>query len=135
MSKGPVHLIATIYPREGKADRVSPVLFVILILIQDYIMCIPSPANENKPVYEICIQVIELLTTMAKFVQENEPKTLKYQLHREINKKSGVDDIVMLERCVSCRPLITSLHSVLHFRIYFWGTGKVMDFLIFGGRF
>jgi hypothetical protein len=37
---------------------------------------------------------------MAKFVQENEPRTLKYQLHREINKKTGVDDLVMLERCV-----------------------------------
>jgi hypothetical protein len=44
------------------------------------------------------VQVVELLTNMTKVVKENEPKTLKYQLHREINKKTGVDDLVMLER-------------------------------------
>jgi hypothetical protein len=51
---------------------------------------------------------------MAKFVKENEPKTLKYQLHREINKKTGVDDLVMLERCVAfCSVSFLSFLAVL----------------------
>ena len=50
---------------------------------------------------------------MAKFVQETEPSTLKYQLHREINKKTGVDELVMLERCVFCRLLFVSPLSPL----------------------
>jgi hypothetical protein len=41
--------------------------------------------------------VIELLNGMSKFVQENEPQTLRYQIHREVNKKTGVDDLVLLE--------------------------------------
>jgi quinol monooxygenase YgiN len=61
-----------------------------------------TPSTKEKYIYGMCTQVIELLTSMAKFVKENEPKTLKYQLHREINKKTGVDDLVMLERYIAC---------------------------------
>jgi hypothetical protein len=45
--------------------------------------------NESK--------VVELLHEMCVFVEENEPRTLKYQLHREINKATGEDDVVMWE--------------------------------------
>jgi hypothetical protein len=30
-------------------------------------------------------------------VYANEPTTLKYQLVREVNKKSGVEEVIMLE--------------------------------------
>jgi hypothetical protein len=53
---------------------------------------------------------------MAKWVKENEPKTLKYQLHREINKNTGVDDLVMLERCVYHSPLLLHVFFSLDFK-------------------
>lgn len=34
---------------------------------------------------------------MSTFVKENEPQTLKYQMHREINNTTGEDDVVMWE--------------------------------------
>jgi hypothetical protein len=42
-------------------------------------------------------QIIELLAIMCEFVKEHEPRTLKYQMHREINKTTGEDDVVMWE--------------------------------------
>jgi len=50
---------------------------------------------------------------MTKFVKENEPKTLKYQLQREINKKTGVDNLIMLERCVSAHALFLFVCSLV----------------------
>ena len=37
---------------------------------------------------------------MSSFVKKNEPGTLKYQIMRETNKKSGVEEVVMFERYV-----------------------------------
>ncbi|KAF8866038.1 hypothetical protein BDZ45DRAFT_668420 [Acephala macrosclerotiorum] len=55
-------LIAILYPKEGKADR-----------------------------------VVELLQQVAGYVKDNEPGTLKYQIVRQVNKKSGAEEIIMLE--------------------------------------
>jgi quinol monooxygenase YgiN len=59
--------------------------------------------NESK--------VVELLHEMCVFVEENEPRTLKYQLHREINKTTGEDDVVMWETYVYSLPLCVIYNS------------------------
>lgn len=38
---------------------------------------------------------------VAEYVQNSEPTTLKYQILVQKNKKTGVDEIVVLERSVS----------------------------------
>ncbi|KAG4027756.1 hypothetical protein MFRU_027g00490 [Monilinia fructicola] len=57
-----IDLVAIIFPKEGKADRVA-----------------------------------ELLNEVSAYVQENEPGTLKYEVNKEINKKSGAVEIIMME--------------------------------------
>ena len=42
-------------------------------------------------------QIAELLGAHAKWVEANEPKTLKYELKRETNKKTGVEELIMVE--------------------------------------
>jgi quinol monooxygenase YgiN len=74
-------LIAIISPKAGKVDRVSL-----------YPSSTPKPFNNS--------QVIELLQGVAVYVRENEPNTLKYEIVRQVNKKSGVEEIIMLERYV-----------------------------------
>ncbi|ESZ99331.1 hypothetical protein SBOR_0293 [Sclerotinia borealis F-4128] len=57
-----IDLIAIIFPKEGKADRVA-----------------------------------ELLNEISKHVHATEPGTLKYEVNKEVNKKSGAEEIIMLE--------------------------------------
>lgn len=40
-----------------------------------------------------------------KWVEANEPNTLKYELKREVNKKTGVECLILVERCPSRIPL------------------------------
>jgi hypothetical protein len=41
--------------------------------------------------------MIELLSDLSVHVKANEPDTLKYELNREINKKTGDGELIMLE--------------------------------------
>jgi quinol monooxygenase YgiN len=43
---------------------------------------------------------VELLNEVSKYVEKNEPGTLKYQINKEVNKKSGVEEVIMIERSV-----------------------------------
>lgn len=74
-----IELIAIISPKAGKVDRVSSLDILPLI-------CTYNP------------QVVELLNEVSKYVHNNEPGTLKYQIIRELNKKTGVEQIIMMER-------------------------------------
>jgi len=42
-------------------------------------------------------RVVELFLETAEQVKQNEPGTLKYQIHREVNKKSGIEEVVIVE--------------------------------------
>jgi hypothetical protein len=44
------------------------------------------------------LQVVELLKEIAEYVEKSEPGTLRYEIHREINKKSGDDEVIVVER-------------------------------------
>lgn len=60
------------------------------------IACVPLPYYQptsplTKP------KVVELLTEMSTYVHEHELGTTRYQITREVNKKSGVEEIIMLE--------------------------------------
>ncbi|CAD6439443.1 ded0aac4-fbad-4099-a19a-16c0bfbaea6a [Sclerotinia trifoliorum] len=57
-----IDLIAIIYPKEGKADRVA-----------------------------------ELLNEISQYIKANEPGTLKYEVNKEVNKKSGAEEIILVE--------------------------------------
>ncbi|KAF7921192.1 uncharacterized protein EAE98_008618 [Botrytis deweyae] len=57
-----IDLIAIIFPKEGKADRVA-----------------------------------ELLNEISTHIEATEPGTLKYEIKKEVNKKTGAVEIVMLE--------------------------------------
>ena len=50
------------------------------------------------------MQVVELLQGVAEYIIKNEPDTLKYQIHREVNKKTGVDEVIVLETFVTLSP-------------------------------
>jgi hypothetical protein len=41
--------------------------------------------------------VVELLQEVSKYVKDNEPDTLKYEINREVNKKSGAEQVIMIE--------------------------------------
>jgi quinol monooxygenase YgiN len=43
---------------------------------------------------------------MSKSVLSNEPGTLRYQIHREINKKTGEEELVMIEVLVLSTPIL-----------------------------
>ncbi|RFU33889.1 hypothetical protein B7463_g2422, partial [Scytalidium lignicola] len=49
----------------------------------------PNPGKTDR--------VVELLKGMSEYVKANEPGTLRYHIHREVNKKSGVEEVIMLE--------------------------------------
>ena len=38
---------------------------------------------------------------MSEYIKKNEPDTLKYEIHREVNKKSGAEQVIMIETCKS----------------------------------
>lgn len=41
---------------------------------------------------------MELLQGVSQYVKDNEPDTLRYEIVRQVNKKSGVEEVIMLER-------------------------------------
>ncbi|MCJ1361958.1 hypothetical protein MMC16_001059 [Acarospora aff. strigata] len=43
-------------------------------------------------------RVAELLSGLTKAVHKNEPGCLRYHLHREINSRTGAEDLVMIEQ-------------------------------------
>ncbi|KAH8821753.1 hypothetical protein F5884DRAFT_101713 [Xylogone sp. PMI_703] len=49
----------------------------------------PKPGKTDR--------VVELLKTLSEWVKVNEPGTLRYHVHREVNKKNGVEEVFMLE--------------------------------------
>ncbi|KAM3080911.1 hypothetical protein ACMFMG_004871 [Clarireedia jacksonii] len=57
-----INIIAIVYPRVGKTDR-----------------------------------LVELLNGVSQHVKDNEPGTLRYEVNREVNKKDGVEQVIMLE--------------------------------------
>ncbi|KAE9374715.1 hypothetical protein N431DRAFT_556955 [Stipitochalara longipes BDJ] len=42
-------------------------------------------------------RVIELLNGVSQYIQKNEPGTTRYQINVEVNKKSGVEQVILLE--------------------------------------
>ncbi|KAL3427086.1 hypothetical protein PVAG01_00595 [Phlyctema vagabunda] len=50
---------------------------------------VPKPGKADR--------VIELLLEVSKYVVDNEPDTLKYHIHLESNKKTGVEEVIILE--------------------------------------
>lgn len=42
---------------------------------------------------------------MSKSVLSNEPGTLRYQIHREVSKKTGEEELVMIEVSVHPSPI------------------------------
>ena len=78
-----VEIIAIITPKAGKADRVSLTTSSLYHLIDG------NPTNTSK--------VAELIAAHAEWVKANEPKTLKYECKREVNKKSGLEELIMVE--------------------------------------
>ncbi|KAH8767947.1 hypothetical protein BGZ57DRAFT_748746 [Hyaloscypha finlandica] len=42
-------------------------------------------------------RVVELLNGVSQYVHKNEPGTTRYQINVEVNKKSGVEEIIMFE--------------------------------------
>ncbi|KAF4626436.1 hypothetical protein G7Y89_g11719 [Cudoniella acicularis] len=49
----------------------------------------PKPGKTDR--------VVELLQGVSEYVKKNEPGTLKYEITRSMNKKAGVEEVVMLE--------------------------------------
>jgi hypothetical protein len=43
---------------------------------------------------------VELLNGVSQYIQKKEPGTTRYQINVEANKKSGVEEVIMLERSV-----------------------------------
>lgn len=77
-----IDLIAIIYPKAGKVDRVR------------------KPAHMAGFHITNTGQVVELLSEVSEYVKASEPGTTRYQITREVNKKSGVEEVIMLERLV-----------------------------------
>ncbi|KAE8451813.1 hypothetical protein EG329_002653 [Mollisiaceae sp. DMI_Dod_QoI] len=42
-------------------------------------------------------RVIELLQQVAIYVEDHEPQTLRYEIVRQINQKSGGEEVILLE--------------------------------------
>lgn len=76
-----IDLIAIISPKAGKVGRVR----ALLVYITPHLLIIS--------------QVVELLNEVSQYVQKNELGTTRYQINVEVNKKSGVEEVIMLERC------------------------------------
>jgi len=76
-----IDLIAIIYPKPGKTDRVGWLS-----------LRISKPSTHET-------QVVELLQEMAVYVKENEPDVLRYSINVE-TKKSGETEVIMLETWV-----------------------------------
>ncbi|KAG0648524.1 hypothetical protein D0Z07_5264 [Hyphodiscus hymeniophilus] len=49
----------------------------------------PKPGKADR--------VVELLQEVSEYVKNNEPDTLKYEIIREVNKKSGAEQVIMIE--------------------------------------
>lgn len=67
------------------------------------------------------LQVVELIEGVSKYVKDNEPGTLIYQINRDLRPaKDGNEDIVMLERydlsseafAAYCQPLTVSASQI-----------------------
>lgn len=58
-------------------------------------MDLRKSSNFRSIEYLTRVQVEELLTNLTKFVHENEQSTLRYHLHKEINKDTP--EFVMIE--------------------------------------
>lgn len=95
-----VDLIAILTPKAGKMDRVRN---------DNTRTC--KMTCPNADVLSFC-QVIELIHGIAEYVQKNETGTLKYQMNREVNKKSGLEEIIMIERC-ELSPLKLNIQSLI----------------------
>ena len=80
-----IDLIAIISPKAGKVDRVRT---------PPYTLTTPHLLTPHS-------QVVELLNQVSVYVKNNEPGTLRYEITREVNKKSGVEEVIMLETFVT----------------------------------
>jgi len=49
----------------------------------------PKPGKTDR--------VVEVFIETAKQIEQSEPGTLKYQINREVNKKKGVEEVVVVE--------------------------------------
>lgn len=58
------------------------------------------PSNRSPfPIRLTLMKVVELLGEVSKYVKDNEPGTLRYEVNRDLRPgKDGNEDIVMLER-------------------------------------
>jgi hypothetical protein len=83
-----IDLLAIISPKPGKADRVR-------IFHGHY---------PQRDTFSTQVQVVELLQEVSEYVKKNEPDTLKYEINREVNKKSGAEQIIMIETLVPLLP-------------------------------
>ena len=77
---GQIDLIAILTPKAGKAPRVR---------FQP--LCHPTPH------LHVPFQIVELLNEVSSYIQSNEPGTTRYQINVEVNKKSGVEEVILLE--------------------------------------
>ncbi|TAQ88271.1 hypothetical protein B7494_g3368, partial [Chlorociboria aeruginascens] len=50
----------------------------------------PSPGKADR--------IEELLLEVSEYVKKSEPGTLKYQIHREVSKKTGAGQVILFER-------------------------------------
>jgi quinol monooxygenase YgiN len=53
--------------------------------------------------------VVELLNGVSQYIQKNEPGTTRYQINVETNKKSGIEEVILLERSDSLYLVRTRL--------------------------
>ena len=58
------------------------------------------PSNRSPfPIRLTLMKVVELLGEVSKYVKDNEPGTLRYEVNRDLRPgKDGNEDIVILER-------------------------------------
>ena len=82
------YVIAIIYPKKGKADRVR----------------MPEQAHHIGRLLT-SLQVVELIQNVSKYVKDNEPGTLRYEITRDLKPgKDGNEDVVMIERYTMAAP-------------------------------
>ena len=82
MANQEFNVVAILHPKQGKTDEVH----------WPYLESLP----ESSLMYD---KVIDLINEVAKYVKDNEPGTLRYEINRSLRAgKDGNEDIVMLER-------------------------------------